>query len=174
MRISADSIEASVAAYWRYVRQCPLVALEASCRLGPFNNGGQADILVVTKGRYLIEVEVKLTMRDLRRDKNKLKHRSFRGNHIEYPTRFFYFAVPKELANKVVLVCGQLYPYAGVIGSDGQGENEVVIYREPKALRGHKLSFPQILKMVREQSATLCRLARDLAEVKTKLNRVGR
>lgn len=168
MKISADSIKASVAAYWRYIRQCPLVALEASCLLESFNYGGQADILIVTEARYLIEVEVKLTMGDLRRDKNKLKHRSFRDNLVEYPTRFFYFAVPKKLANKTVLVCGQLYPYAGVIGSDGQGEAEVVIYREPKALWGGKLSFPQILRMAREQSATICRLARILAEVKSK------
>lgn len=47
MKLTADSIKAAVAAYWRYTRQCPLVALEASCLLEPFNDGGQADVLAV-------------------------------------------------------------------------------------------------------------------------------
>lgn len=164
MKIKADSIKASVAAYWRYVRQCPLVALEANSRLEAFSDGGQADVLVVTKARYLIEVEVKLNMADFRRDRHKLKHRNFRDNLVHYPTRFFYFAVPKELANKVKFLCDQLYPYAGVIGSNGLGEYELEIYREAKPLWGSKLTFNQILRMVREQSATICRLSRKLAD----------
>lgn len=165
MKITADSIKASVASYWRYIRQYPLVALEANCQLEAFNDGGQADVLAVTKDRHLIEVEVKLSIGDLRRDKNKLKHRSFRDNLVKYPTRLFYFAVPRELANKVKLLCDQLYPYAGVIGSNGLGEYDVEIYREPKALWGGKLTFPQILRMVREQSATICRLSKKLSGI---------
>ena len=168
MSISVGSIKASVAAYWRYTRQCPLVALEANCQLESFSDGGQADVLVVTKERYLLEVEVKMTLDDFRRDREKLKHRSFRDGLVSYPTRLFYFAVPKELANKVTLACDQLYPYAGVIGCDGTGQDNIDFYRQPKALWGKKLTFPQILHMVREQSATVCRLARDLAEAKSK------
>ncbi len=164
--VKADSITASVAAYWRYIRQYPLVALEANCRLEAFSDGGQADILAVTKDRYLIEVEVKLNIADFRRDKQKMKHRSFRDNLVSYPTRLFYFAVPKELANKVKLLCDQLYPYAGVIGSNGLGEYEVEIYREPKVLWGTKLTFPQLLRMTREQSATICRLSKKMAGIK--------
>lgn len=166
-KVSAEKIKAAVAAYWRYTRQCPLVALEANCRLQSFSDGGQADVLVVTKERYLMEVEVKISMEDLRRDHEKRKHLSFRYGLPKYPTRHFYFAVPKELANRVILVCDQLYPYAGVLGCNGI--DDIDIYRHPKALWGKKLTFPQILHMVREQSATLCRLARDLAETKALL-----
>lgn len=168
MKVTADSIKASVAAYWRYIRQYPFVALEASCRLESFNDGGQADVLVITKDRLLIEVEVKLSIDDVRRDRNKLKHRSFRdfSQYFSYPTHYFYFAVPKELANKVAIICAQLYTYAGVLGCDGQGQYDVSVYKEPKALPGGKLSFVQILRMSREQSATICRLARDLADLK--------
>ena len=162
--VKADSIKAAVASYWRYTRQCPLVALEASSMLKAWRDGGQADVLAVTKDRHLIEVEVKLTISDFRRDRQKMKHRNFRDGLVKYPTRLFYFAVPKELANKVSLLCDQLYPYAGVIGCDGGDETAVDFYREPKPLWGGKLEFKQIVRMAREQSATLCRLAQELAK----------
>lgn len=167
-RIEADSIKAAVASYWRYTRQCPLVALEANSMLEAFNDGGQADVLAVTKQRYLIEVEVKLSLSDFRRDRNKMKHRNFRDGLVKYPTRLFYFAVPRGVANKVSFLCDQLYPYAGVIGCDGGDEYDIHFYREPKALWGGKLQFKQILRMAREQSATVCRLAKELAQLKNK------
>lgn len=168
MKVTANSIKASVAAYWRYSKQYPFVALEANCQLKAWNDGGQADVLAITKDRYLIEVEVKLSMADLQRDKNKVKHRNFRDGLIKYPTRLFYFAVPKELANKVSILCDNLYPYAGVLGSNGLGEADVEFYRKPRPLWGTKLTFSQILRMVREQSATVCRLARKLADIDNK------
>jgi hypothetical protein len=61
VELSSDAIKASVAAYFRYARQCPLVAFEAAARL----NGGyteQADVLVVTGDRYLSVVEVKTSL----------------------------------------------------------------------------------------------------------------
>ena len=164
MKVTAAEIKASVAAYWRYIRQYPFVALEASCRLEAFADGGQADVLVISKSRYLIEVEVKLSIADLRRDREKLKHRNFRDGLVQYPTRLFYFAVPKEIANKVAVLCANLYPYAGVIGSNGRDEYDIEFYRDAHVLWGTKLTFPQILRMAREQSATVCRLARKLAD----------
>ncbi|GAH32082.1 unnamed protein product, partial [marine sediment metagenome] len=168
MRITSDSIKASIAAYYRYQRQFPLVALEANSQLEPFNDGGQADVLAVDKHRLLIEVEVKLTLADLKRDRHKLKHQNYRDNLVNYPTYLFYFAISRALANQAVLVCEQLYPYAGVLGCDGQGQFDVEVYREGKALFGRRLTFPQLLRMVREQSATVCRLAKDVAEFKIK------
>lgn len=163
MKITSESIKASVAAYYRYQRQFPLVALEANSRLEAFNDGGQADILAVDKSRLLIEIEVKLTLADLKRDRHKLKHRNYRDNLVHYPTRLFYFAVPRALANQAKLICDQLYPYAGILGCDGKGQFDVEVYREGKALFGQRLTFPQLLRMVREQSATVCRLAEAIA-----------
>lgn len=168
MKISSEKIKADVASYWRYQAQCPLVALEVSCRLEGFNYGGQADILVVNKRGYLTETEVKLTIGDLRRDKNKRKHRSFRGNDRLYPTNHFYFAVPKEIANKTTLICDELYPYAGVLGVNGEDYYGVQEYRRPTMLRFEKLAPLQIVRMVRGQSATVCRLAEEVARLKGK------
>lgn len=166
MRIKSNKVKAIMASYWRYTRQCPLVALEANCHLGSFSDGGQADILAVNKNGLLIETEVKLTIGDFRRDKKKRKHRRFRDNDGSYPVTYFYFGVPRDIANKVSFLCAELFPYAGVLGTAGQGEYDVSVYRKPKILSGKKLSFLQITRMAREQSATVCRLAKELAGLK--------
>ncbi len=166
MVITVDRIKAIIASYWRYGRQFPLVALEASSRLDTFNDGGQADILAVTQHRLLIETEVKVSLADFRRDRNKLKHKSFREHDGLYPTSYFYFAVPKYIANKACFLCDSLYPYAGILGTDGHSYYDVLVYRNPKMLSGRKLSLLEIVRMAREQSATLCRLAEELAGLK--------
>lgn len=163
--MKADTVKAIIASYWRYQKQCPFIALEASSWLSSWNDGGQADILAINQHRLLIETEVKLSVADFRRDGGKLKHRCFRENKGRYPTTYFYFAVPKEVANKVSMLCENLYPYAGVLGTDGESYHDVEVYRQPKILIAKKLSFLQITRMAREQSATLCRLAERVAHL---------
>lgn len=164
--MNSETIKACIAAYWRYERQCPLVAFEASSRLD-WGWGEQADVLAVNKERYLIETEVKVSISDFRKDKHKPRHRYFRNENFcsLYPTAYFYFAVPKEIANQVSLDCDQIYPYAGVLGCPkGTDEQAVEIYRNPKRLSGKRLSIKQVIYMVRSQTATLCRLAKKVDE----------
>jgi len=54
----------SVASYFRYTRQCPLIAFEADSQLDSYRDS-QADILVVDKKRLLTEIEVKISIADL-------------------------------------------------------------------------------------------------------------
>ena len=164
--MDVNKLKAIIAAYWRYKIQCPLVALEANCRLDSFNDGGQADVLAVNKNGFLIETEIKLNIPDFRRDINKTKHRDFSRNSRVYPTKYFYFAVPKAIGNEVSYLCADIYPYAGVLASDGDDYFGVEVYRQPKLLMGRKLSALQLGRMMKEQSATICRLAEKL----TKLN----
>ena len=169
--MNSDTIKASVAAYWRYKRQCPLVAFESNSRLN-WGYGEQADILAVNKERYLIETEVKVSISDFRKDKNKPRHRYFSNGGGSYPTAYFYFAVPKELANQVSLLCDNLYPYAGVLGCDGLGEQGIVFYRKPERLKGKRLTLKQVVYMARSQTATLCRLARKVEEQRRVISRL--
>lgn len=177
MAMNADQMKAAVARYWRYQRQAPLVALEANSALASFNDGGQADVLVVTEERRLIETEIKLSIADLRRDRQKNKHelfhRAFFHQHlIRYPTWHFYFAAPYEIANEVCLVCDQLYPYAGVLGVKRDSTDlNVIVYRNPKELgyKNKKLAWRELRNMVRAQSATVCRLSQHVAELKETL-----
>lgn len=151
MKIDSEKIRASVAAYFRYERQYYLVAFEAD----------NADLLVVDKDNFLTEVEVKVSLSDLRRDRSKTKHRWFSCGETtpRLPRRYFYFAVPKEIANKVHLICDEKYLYAGVLGTDGGGGADVVIYRRAQDLKAVALLEKDLYKLVKEQSGTLCRLA---------------
>jgi len=163
--MNSETIKACIAAYWRYERQSPLVAFEASSRLD-WGWGEQADVLAVNKERFLLETEVKVSLSDFRKDKHKPRHRHLRSNDGVYPTAYFYFAVPKEIANQVSFLCAQIYPYAGVLGCpDGTNEAAVEIYRKPKRLNGKRLSMKQVIYMVRSQTATLCRLAKKVDEL---------
>jgi len=158
MPITSETIKAAVARYWRYKRQYNLVAFECSTGL-EWGWAELADIMVVNDDRRLIMVEVKTSLSDFRRDGKKRYHKHFKDGDSYLPVAQFYFAVPKDIANKVAYLCADLYPYAGVLGCDGNSEFNVEAHRGAKQLKGRKLTWRQILYLVRSQSATLCRLA---------------
>jgi len=151
MKISSAKIRASVAAYFRYSRQYWLIAFEADA----------ADLLAVSDGNFLTEVEVKVSLSDFRRDAHKTKHLRFSRGERQYglERHYFYFAVPNEIANKVCLECDQTYPYAGVLGTDGEGGEYVESYRRARALKARELTEGNLHELVKQQSGTLCRLA---------------
>lgn len=179
--MNSEQLKAIIASYWRYVMQCPVVALEVSSSLSSYSDDEKADVMAVDKRRLLIETEVKVSLRDLRRDHKKIKHRAFSSDgrypHSDfdegarYPVAYFYFAVPREIANDAKLICDDLYPYAGILGSDGSNEFGVQLYRKAKPLAGKKLTFPQALRMAFGQSATVCRLANKVSELTRVLER---
>lgn len=49
-QITADSIKAVIASYWRYVRQCPVIALEVNSNLSSYSGEETADVLAVAVG----------------------------------------------------------------------------------------------------------------------------
>ena len=164
--MNSEQLKAVLASYWRYVRQCPVIALEVSHNLSAYADEERADVLAVDKNRFLIETEIKVTLADLRRDAKKSKHRAFRDNlPTKCVARYFYFAVPRDIANKASLICTDLYPYAGVLGTNGLDEYGVVVYRQAKFLPGKRLTYPQVLRIVFNQSGTVCRLAKKVEEL---------
>jgi len=157
----AEQVKAAVASYWRYVRQCPIVALEVNSQLGGWA-GETADILVVNLSRHLIETEVKVSLADLKRDAKKRKHRQFCGTRS--PTTYFYFAVPQEIANKAKPIVDELFPYAGILGCNGD-QWSVRVYRSAKAMAFKKLDYTKMLRLVYSQSGTVCRFASRIDEL---------
>ena len=153
--MNSEQLKAIIASYWRYVRQCPVIALEVSHNLSSYSDEERADVLAVDKNRFLIETEVKVTLADLRRDAKKLKHQDFRGNRLRCVARYFYFAVSRDVANDAKLICDDLYPYAGVLGVDGTDEYGVQVYREAKPLAGKRLRYPQALRIIFNQSSSV-------------------
>ena len=160
----SDQVKAVIASYWRYVRQCPVIALEVSSNLSSYSGEEMADVLAVDKNRFLIETEVKVTLADLKRDVKKSKHQDFQNNR-RCVTRYFYFAVPRDIANDAKLICDDLYPYAGVLTTNGSNEYGVEIYRNAKPLAGKRLAYPQVLRIIFSQSSTVCRLAKKVEEM---------
>lgn len=168
LKLCSDDIKAAVASYWRYTRQCPLIAFECCVGL-EWGAGELADVLVVTEDRLLSVIEVKISLSDFRQDKKKNHHEHFSRDTGHLSITHFYFAVPKELANKVAYLCDDLYPYAGVIGCPGISSGQelylgIEVHRKPRNLKGGIVTDEQIKYIERSQSATLCRLATKVAD----------
>ena len=164
LEITPDVIRAAVAAYYRYVRQC-IIAFEAPVH-PQFDE--RSDILVICE-RRLIEIEVKVSLSDFRKDADKLKHRYMKEERYSfYPVSFFYFAVPENIANDITYNCEQLYPYAGVIRVKGITQDDVSFSRRGRVMCTEKMSLRDIAEIVRQQSGTIARLARDVALLKQK------
>lgn len=160
----AEEIKATMALYWRYVRQCPIVALEVDSQLEPWN-GEPADLLVVNKSRRLIETEVKVSLADLKRETKKKKHHRFTTGHP--CTAYFYFAVPQEIANKAKPIVDELFPYAGIFGCNGSNPWRVSVYRPAKVISWRKLDYAKMLRIVYGQSSTVARFATQIQELLT-------
>ena len=164
--MTAEEIKAVVASYWRYVKQCPVVALEVDYNLETYSGGERADVLAVNKNRFLIETEVKVTLADLKRDAKKKKHRGFSSRFpVRGITKYFYFAVPQDIANDAKLICADTYPYAGVLALNSLNELLIMVYREAKPLTSKRLTYPQVLRIIFSQSSTVCRLATKVGEL---------
>ncbi len=154
MKVDSGKIRASVAAYMRYVRQSYLVAFEAD----------SADVLALSEADLLTEIEVKISLADLHRDKGKSKHWFYKNGqpNPRFPRYHFYFAVPKDIANKVCEICSQKYPYAGVLGTNGGPAHSVEVYRKAKQLSCEPISPVKVKELTKQQSGTVCRLAMRL------------
>jgi hypothetical protein len=166
--MNSDEIKAVVAQYYRYKQQCSVVCFEANNNCAVWD-GEPADVLVIKEGRALYEIEVKVSLADFRHDKVKNKHRSFLNAPTYLPIRYFYFAVPKDIASQVKMECETLYPYAGVLAvPDFQNYLLVMTYRKPRVINPGKLPLKDCLYLIKEQSGTLCRLARDKVEAESR------
>jgi hypothetical protein len=105
------------ALYWLRVEQrCPFIATE----VGPF----AADVLGINE-KKIVEVEVKVSLADLKADFRKQKHLGYRPEAVykwdqQWIPNQFYFAVPAELVEKAKFECEERgFGAYGVISLDG-------------------------------------------------------
>lgn len=164
---TANRVKALVMCYWRFHKNCSMVAPEAR----------NADVLAINLSGMIIETEVKLTIADLKRDIRKYKHYSITHplsppwDEVEFPKcHYFYFATPPELQKKALPIINERYPYAGYLvvrdekvidwwGRDitANSPNVVVVKRAMKIKRS-KMGKVEFLGLVKAQSGKLCRL----------------
>lgn len=164
-------MKAELSAYWRFVRQMPLVAIEALSE----------DLLIVNKRGRLIICEVKISISDLRHDIEKHKHDEFyqlTGLELlpgqrphgwnTFVASSFYFGVPKELIEKARAVRNELYPYAGLISvTESRRQfrgHQVEVVEDPKQIHDKPLTMSALTKLVKAQSASIANAYARLAK----------
>ena len=105
---------------WLWLEQNCLTVLQER---SPFYAMGQPDVLGVTKGRYLTEIEIKRSLSDFKADFKK-HHRINRSHHLPSHPRQFYYLVPSELVEKVRPL---LPDWAGLMTTEGYYQIKVLI-----------------------------------------------
>lgn len=100
----------------------------------------EIDLLVVSEARYAIEIEIKISLSDLRAEKKKYH------NHESQKIRQFFFAVPEKLQDRAL---GLIPERAGlfVIRTQKYGDNEAVIVKQAKINPSRKLNDEEYLKL---------------------------
>jgi hypothetical protein len=147
------TLRAVVASWMRYARGCAIVTFER----GP-NYGDRPDVYGVNESRFGVEVEIKVSLSDFKRDLGKRK-----WDYQWIAPKFFYFMVPRSLVEKVrpilpegagllTLAKHAVDPYSGLPAL----QCEVKPKANPKAKR---LTLATTIKMVKNQTGTVCSLA---------------
>ncbi|VVB51624.1 Uncharacterised protein [uncultured archaeon] len=163
--MNALTAKAELSAYWRFVRQMPVVAVEAL----------DEDLLILNRRRRLIICEVKVSIADMRHDIEKQKHdyiyRELGLDKLpgqkpikdwvpwEIPS-MFYFGVPREIEVKAREVRDELYPYAGLLSIRGEGTphfrgHRIAVIYGAKIIHKKPLTEAQIERVVKAQSASI-------------------
>ncbi len=159
--MDSDYIKMCVANYFRYARQCPVVAVEYWARE---DGGVQPDVLVLDKANRPIEIEVKVSVSDFRADAKKHIWRLRDSGH-RWPWQFWY-AVPVEIEDKVKPLlrdgCGLLrVSDSGCYAMQPQRAVSVSV-TAPKHKEHEQVDEHRMKRIIAAQSATVCRLLRLL------------
>jgi len=97
----------------------------------------ECDLLVLTKSGYANEIEIKISLADLKKDIEK-KH-----GHNSDKIRCLYFAIPSSLAKHFCLIPER----AGIIVVNSQGE--CFLIQKPKVNKSRKFSDNEKYKFAR-------------------------
>lgn len=168
MKVNAEELKFLVMCYWRFARQHYLVATEYDY--------GAADVISVSaSGLEVCETEVKISIADLKKEKQKPKHikdafgnKSFRHRYI----REFYFAMPSHMAelDQVSLICDGRFPYAGILAIEPYEDflkqpwgiytnPPVKCIKQAKPLQPEELTREELMRMAKGMSNSFCNLA---------------
>ena len=132
-------------------------------------DGGRADFVVISRARYLTEIEIKVTADDWKKDSKKIKWTTPLRPHV---ARFFY-CVPHDLVDSAPLLPDGvgILEVVGYLRRDGVG-----VVREAKRLKGaEKISEDTIRAIYKAAYFRFWRQTLNLAwkerKILTKINR---
>lgn len=108
---------------------------------------GEPDVLGVTAGRFLIEIEIKRSVSDFKADASK-HHRSesYRRQYSEFQPKQIYYLVPEKLVAKVLPLVPE---WAGLMKLEGAGCRVFVEKVAPNNDESKNLSIKDCVKLAR-------------------------
>lgn len=135
-------------------KRCVMATMERG-----YDNGlGKPDILGLTPRREIIEVEIKVSVSDLRANSKKAIQQYF----VTFPERgpnYFYYLVPKTLGEKAVEIAE---PHAGVLVLHHDEGFEWSVLRKPKRIHQRVIGLKRAAELMRNQSSTVLALTDKL------------
>jgi len=110
---------------------------------------GEADFISVTKSGYITEVEVKVSITDLKKDKDKQKWLNPRYNKMwKSIIKKFYYAIPEELLEEAEKIISKEHGIIKVWLSKSF-DYRVQVIRYPEYNKARKLKDSEILNLTR-------------------------
>jgi hypothetical protein len=131
--------------FWlRFEKRCPAALVERSPRYGH----GQPDVLGITHGRHLLEIEVKRSLADFKANFKKL-HFINRKIFIGDPRwpRQFWFLVPYAIVDKIEPMVPD---WAGLLRGPGPGDTQQLysVRQAPVNRASEKLSALEVARLI--------------------------
>lgn len=165
--MSSIYLRACAAQWLRYDRQCPLVTFERGLKEYHGYNAAP-DVLAVTKKRFLVEIEIKISMADFKANFKKRIHFMQARGYYKKPHEY-WFLVPPHLVDKVKE--SELITCEGIltVGGRPNGYSDLPSIVEVRApvinKKTPKVSVTQAMKMVKNQSGAMVSMLIDQARV---------
>lgn len=153
-----DSFDLTVEAlcWLRFGKKMPYVATEAG--------GWNADVLAATD-KFVVEVEVKVSKTDLKRDFTSKRSKHFLyanadGQPSRHVPNYFYFMVPKDIDDVALEVLEKEAPKAGLLSFDPSSREldgrKTTVIRRPTKLHNREPT-PAFLKvLLNRMGSELC------------------
>ena len=144
---------------WLWIDKKCLVVLEERT---PSYQMGQPDVLGITAGRYMVEIEIKRSVSDFRADAKK-DHRINRSRFLKNQPRQFYYLMESRLADKLV---GEIPEWAGLMKTDERFYVEIV-KQAPVNKESLPLSLKQCVRLSRMMTSHMMGYAQSNQTLKS-------
>lgn len=161
--INSDLIKVVVASYYRFKMRYFYTCTEYE----------QMDVCVCN-GKYLTEIEVKISHSDLKADAKKTKHKYYSGekkSKYKLVPNYFYYAITKELYNdgKSIKYIEENYASYGIMYV--QDWREPIIIKRPTMLNKNKVGENILNSILMRISSENIGLRKKLYELKLSIKK---
>lgn len=158
-----EIIKTALLHYYRFKRNSIIVGTEVDC------DSGISDVLV-GMDEDIIDVEVKTSIQDLKRDFTKYKHK--KPNHTRQANKF-YFCIPIDLYEKAIEIIKE-YPCYGILVYDNSWRklfDRIITKKRAKYLNKNTGSINFFRrKIIQRMGSELCNLKEKYIKLQENIN----